>query len=144
MKIFLDTNVLLDYLLDRSPFADDAEEVVGVCTENGNLGAFSTLTACNMVYIMSKAIPRKDAEALVLQVAKLIGMTVVETEDIKSNLGAEHPDFEDAVQISAAVRWGADVIITRDKRGFTGSPLKVMTPAEFLNDAPTTAQEGEK
>ena len=49
------------------------------------------------------------------------------------NLGADHPDFEDTLQIAAAKEWGADVIVTRDRDGFANSPVKVMTPAEFLN-----------
>ena len=47
MKIFVDTNVIIDYLADRAPFADDAEAVIDVCVSDGNEGAFSGLSACN-------------------------------------------------------------------------------------------------
>ena len=42
------------------------------------------------------------------------------------------PDFEDTLQIAAAQSWGADVIVTRDKTGFANSPIKVLSPDEFL------------
>ena len=57
----------------------------------------------------------------------------ISPEEISLNLGADHPDFEDALQIAAAKEWGADLIVTRDKDGFANSPVKVLAPAEFLN-----------
>ena len=56
----------------------------------------------------------------------------IDPADIKANLGADHPDFEDSLQIAVALSWGADVIVTRDKTGFVNSPIKVLSPAEFL------------
>ena len=41
MKIFVDANVIIDYLVDRDPFADDAEAVIDVCIKDGNEGAFT-------------------------------------------------------------------------------------------------------
>lgn len=67
------------------------------------------------------------------KVASLIGLLPIDPADIKANLGAEHPDFEDSLQIAAATAWGADVIVTRDKDGFANSPIKVLTPTEFLS-----------
>ena len=69
---------------------------------------------------------------LVKEVSALIGLLPIEPADIKANLGTEHPDFEDSLQIAAAKSWGADVIVTRDTTGFGNSPIKVLTPAEFL------------
>jgi len=132
MKIFVDTNVIIDYLADRAPFADDAEAVIDVCVSDGNEGALSGLSACNAVYIIGKATGRREAELLVKEVSTLIGLLPVDPADIKANLGADHPDFEDSLQIAAAQSWGADVIVTRDKAGFVNSPIKVLTPAEFL------------
>lgn len=133
MKIFVDTNVIIDYLVDRIPFADDAEAVIDICVREGNVGAFTGLSACNAVYIIGRATGRHRAELLVKEVASLIELLPIQPADIKSNLGAEHPDFEDALQISAAQSWGADVIITRDKMGFANSPIKVQAPSEFIN-----------
>ena len=133
MKIFVDTNIIIDYLVDRVPFADDAEAVIDVCVSDGNEGAFTGLSACNAVYIIGRYIGRREAELLVKEVSSLIGLLPIDPDDIKANLGAEHPDFEDSLQIAAAQTWGADVIITRDTRGFSNSPVKVLTPVEFLN-----------
>ena len=133
MKIFVDTNVIIDYLVDRAPFADGAEAVIDVCTRDGNEGAFTGLSACNAVYIIGRSTGRREAELLVKAVSSLIGLLPIDPDDIRSNLGAEHPDFEDSLQIAAAQSWGADVIVTRDMEGFANSPIKVFTPTEFLN-----------
>ena len=133
MKIFVDANVIIDYLVDRMPFADDAEAVIDACVQDGNKGAFTGLTACNAVYVIGRSIGQHNAELLVKEVAAFMELLPIRPEDISMNLGADHPDFEDALQIAAAKAWGADVIVTRDKDGFADSPVKVLAPAEFLN-----------
>ena len=133
MKIFVDANVIIDYLVDRMPFADDAEAVIDVCVQDGNEGSSTGLTACNAVYIIGRSIGQRSAELLVKEVAEFMELLPICPEDIRLNLGADHPDFEDTLQISAAKAWGADVIVTRDKDGFANSPVKVLSPAEFLN-----------
>lgn len=133
MKIFVDANVIIDYLVDRDPFADDAEAVIDVCIKDGNEGAFTGLSACNAVYIIGRETGERAAELLVKEVTSLLGLLPIEPAVIKSNLGAEHPDFEDTLQIAAAQSWGADVIVTRDKTGFANSPIKVLAPSEFLD-----------
>lgn len=133
MKIFVDTNVIIDFLVDREPFADDAEAVMDACVQDGNSGAFTGLSACNAVYILGKAVGRRRAELLVKEIAALLTLLPVRPEDVESNLGADHADFEDSLQISAARIWGADAIVTRDKSGFAGSPVRVFTPVEFLS-----------
>lgn len=50
MRIFLDTNVILDYITNRAAFGEDAEAVVEFCRMDGNEGAFSSLSACDAVY----------------------------------------------------------------------------------------------
>ena len=132
MKIFLDANVFIDYLVNRLPFADDAEVVINTCVKDGNEGAFTGLSACNAVYIIGKAMGKHRAEQLVKAVTEFLRLLPIRPETIKANLGADHPDFEDSLQIDAAKEWKADVIITRDKDGFAGSPIRVLTPAEFL------------
>ena len=67
------------------------------------------------------------------EVAEFMKLLPIRPEDITTNLGVDHPDFEDTLQIAAAKEWGADVIVTRDKDGFANSPVKVLAPAEFLN-----------
>ena len=132
MKVFLDANVILDYLTDRQPFADDAEAVVDFCVAEGNVGKITTLTACNAVYILAKVIGKRQAEEKIKELTDLIGLVGVEPESVSKSLAANRIDFEDSVQLAEAIRWGAEAIVTRDKNGFTGSPIPVFAPADFV------------
>jgi len=86
VKIFLDTNVILDYLTEREPFADDAEAVIELCTHDGNRGVLTTLSACNVVYVLSKIIGRHSAEARLAQLLDLLGLTGVAPESVLTTL----------------------------------------------------------
>lgn len=132
MKVFLDANVILDYLTDRQPFADDAEAVVEFCVSEGNVGKITTLTACNAVYILSKVIGKQQAEEKIKELIDIVGLVGVAPESVSDNLAAKHVDFEDSVQLAEAVKWGADVIVTRDKNGFNESTIPVCTPSDFV------------
>ena len=130
--MFLDANVILDYLTDRQPFADDAESVIEFCASEGNVGKITTLTACNAVYILTKVIGKRLAEEKIKELIDLVGLVGVAPESVSDNLAANHVDFEDSVQFSEAVKWNADVIVSRDKNGFKDSPIPVFTPADFI------------
>lgn len=132
MKVFLDANVILDYLTDRQPFADDAEAVVEFCVSEGNVGKITTLTACNAVYILSKVIGKQQAEEKIKELIDIVGLVGVAPESVSDNLAAKHVDFEDSVQLAEAVKWGADVIVTRDENGFSESTIPVCTPSDFV------------
>ena len=132
MKVFLDANVILDYLTDRQPFADDAETVIDFCVTEGNIGKITTLTACNAVYILTKVIGKTQAEEKIKELVELIGLVGVAPESVSENIAANRSDFEDAVQLAEAVRWGADAIVTRDIKGFSDSSIPVFTPTDFV------------
>ena len=132
MKVFLDANVILDYLTDRQPFADDAETVIEFCASEGHVGKITTLTACNAVYILSKVIGKQLAEEKIKELIDIVGLVGVDPESVSSNLAASHVDFEDSVQLSEAIKWNAEAIVTRDKHGFSGSPIPVYSPADFI------------
>ena len=119
-------------MTDRQPFADDAESVVEFCASEGNAGKITTLTACNAVYILAKVIGKQLAEEKIKELIDLVGLVGVAPESVSDNLAANHVDFEDSVQLSEAVKWSADVIVTRDKNGFRDSPIPVFTPADFI------------
>ena len=69
----------------------------------------------------------------VKSIADIVGLVGVDPESVSSNLSASHVDFEDSVQLSEAIKWNAETIVTRDKRGFSGSPIPVYAPADFIS-----------
>ena len=72
------------------------------------------------------------AEEKIKELIDIVGLVGVAPESVSSNLAASHIDFEDSVQLSEAIKWNAEAIVTRDKRGFSGSPIPVYSPADFI------------
>lgn len=132
MKVFLDTNVLVDYLNKREPFFEDAASIIGICLSGQAKGVLSALSVVNAAYIMQKAYTKDSLMAKMKWLATAFEISPVNRQTIHDALTSRTADFEDAVQCFSDVQSGSDLILTRDKPGFNSLVLPVMTPAEFL------------
>ena len=132
--VFLDTNVVLDHLMDRQPFAEYAHRIFALA-EMGHLRIhLSALSFCNLYYILRKPLGNQSALALLRQLRQLIaGVTMVSEREIFAALTSPGKDFEDTVQSeSASSEERIGMIITRNKGDFPDSGLSVLAPDEFL------------
>lgn len=132
MRILLDTNVLLDFLLAREPFATDARAIWVAC-EQGRCTGYAAAMSITIIWYIGRrqvgaVLARQyiDTMLTVLQICA-IDATVLEAARLRSLA-----DFEDAVQTEAAIASGLELIVTRNGADFVGVPLPVLTPAEFL------------
>jgi predicted nucleic acid-binding protein len=137
MRIFLDTNILLDVLLDRHPFVADSESAILRCEELG-AGMFIAWHGLATAYYLLKR-GRTEMEALG-EVDKILAWArVAESTDAHARqaraLGFN--DFEDALQAVAASACAADWIVTRNGQDFSRSPVPTLTPTDFLSQFPT-------
>ena len=132
MRLFLDANVLLDVLLSRQPFVDDSERVPNLCAKKAFDGCCSGLTVCNLMYILRKHCTMDVARRCMCDFSTYVEIVDVKSSAVASALHSQNPDFEDAVQAGCAAGCGADAVVTRDKRGFTGVGIPVYTPTELL------------
>ena len=133
MKVFLDTNILVDYLNNREPFFAEAAQTIDVCTSGKVEAVVSTLSIINAAYIMRKAYTK---ESLLFKIAWLIEafeVSAIERKMIQHAITSRATDFEDAVQYCSALQAGADLIITRDPKGFKDFDLLVMSPSQFID-----------
>ena len=133
MKLFFDTNVLLDVLQQREGFVADSATVLSKCVAGVHTGMFSALSACNMVYILHHRFSREWISAEIQKLAEILEMHDTRAAEVKAALAGDDSDFEDAVQRICAEDNGADVIITRDKDGFANATIPVLTPTDFLS-----------
>jgi len=132
MRIFYDTNVILDFLADRSGFAEVSARAVSVADAPGNHGLMSALSVCDIVYIMRKCMTPDVIGIRLRALADILHIVDVTETHVMSAFGCGMPDYEDAVQANCAAAAAADVIVTRDPVGFAGAKIRVMSPAEFL------------
>lgn len=132
MRLFIDTNIILDIYLDRVG-AVKSKEFLLWCEENEAPCSIALHTLSNAFYVITKNISREMAWQLVESL--LSGMDVVQltNDDISQTRGKGMSDFEDALQIVSAEVCGSDCIITRNTRDFTNkTTVPVLTPEIFL------------
>ena len=132
MRVLLDIDVVLDVLANREPFADEAEAVLQRVESraiNGLVGAHSITTLHSL---LSKDLSKARARRVLTDLLHLVQVVAVDEDRIRHALALGWPDFDDAVQAACAEHAQADYLVTRDKRGFRKSAVKVLTPAELL------------
>ena len=131
MKVFVDTNVILDVLLKREGYVEAAKVLLAGSQNDGTL-CTSVLSMAHVAYILRKKI---QGDALYVELGKLskfivtVGLSV---EDYEQALQLKANDFEDALQYFCALSNGCDTIVTRNKKDFRYSVMRVLSPKEFL------------
>lgn len=131
-KVFLDTNVVLDYYLDREGFSDDAETILAYGYNQGCSLYVSSLTCANVAYIGRKKFPGEAIYSVLSSLFEFAKVTSVDMDVVESAVELKAKDFEDALQYFSAKSIGVDCIVTRNVKDFSFSELQVLTPKEFL------------
>ena len=132
MRVFLDTNILLDLLLNRPGLAGEREAAIVRCEKVGAEMFVAWHGLATAYYLLKRG--RTEQEALAEVDRILAWARVAAAGDMEARrartLGL--PDFEDALQATSAEACGAEWIVTRDAGGFQGSPVPSIKPADFL------------
>ena len=132
MRLLFDTNVLLDAVLGRAPFAGDALALFAAA-ETGRLTALVGATSLTTVhYFARKAFGDARAVESVARLVRAFEVAPVTRAVLEDALTAPLGDFEDAVLAHAGAHASATGVVTRDPAGFAGGPLRVYTPADVL------------
>lgn len=128
---------MLDYLAARAPFDIAAKEIMQRA-ENAQLELYtSTLSFCNIAYILRKLAPGTDVPAVLRKLSALVVLTPVDGAVMSDALQSTFKDFEDAVQHYSAVHFGGVThLVTRNVADFAHSLIPVFTPEEYLQANP--------
>jgi predicted nucleic acid-binding protein len=132
MTIVFDNNVVLDALLERKPFCDDAERLLTACV-SAHTGALTANSLTDIFYVLSKFIGAAKAKQVIKKLTELFKILPVDSEDCVNALELPMDDFEDALLSVCASKYDIEYIVSRDT-GFlsAGSPVLVITPGELL------------
>ncbi|WP_367914074.1 type II toxin-antitoxin system VapC family toxin [Leadbetterella sp. DM7] len=134
MKVYLDTNVLLDVLLKREHFYEDSLAVLDLCENKQHQGWINLVTIANIFYIGTKLVGKKEARDIIEVLISYLQVTGADKQLVINALKLNFNDFEDALQYASAYQTnGIHAIITRNNKDFKNSNLPVFSPAEFLN-----------
>jgi predicted nucleic acid-binding protein len=132
LKILLDTNIVLDVLMDRLPFSDTAVELFSRVEEGAIIGYLCGTTITTVYYLASKTLGAARAQEEIKKLLTLFEVAPVNRLVLESALAADFNDFEDAVIYEAACHVGADAIVTRNLKDFKKSRISVYTSEEFV------------
>ncbi len=130
----LDTNVVLDLLLAREPFATLAEKIFIKIESKEICGYLCPTSIATIYYLMSKHLDknkRNETIRVLLDLFEIVSIDKTTLEESLKNCGS---DFEDSIIYTSAKFGEIDCIITRDRSGFKKSTIKVLSPSEFLNE----------
>ena len=132
MRILFDVNIVLDVLLDRNPHAA-ASAAIWAAVETGTAeGLLSAHAVTTIHYLVRKEKSTAQAKAIVSAILRVFGVAAVGSAVIQEALDLSCPDFEDAVTAAAARAARCDCIVSRDPKGYRGSPVRSLSPDALL------------
>lgn len=132
MKAFLDTNVVIDFCGVREPYFQDAAMIIDMADRGEIDIIISSLSFINIAYVLRKQYPKEVVMKKLNELMNLCHVSSIDQNVIKQALELEAKDFEDSVQFLSSVNATADLIITRDKTGFSEFGIPVQTPRQFI------------
>jgi len=136
VRVLVDTNVVLDLLLDRQPFANDAARIFAM-VERAEVEGFLCVTTLTTVdYLLSQSLSEPAVRTAVRRLLSLFGIAAVNRIVLDAAAAGPMRDFEDAVLAESASHVGAERIITRNTPDFAESPVVALDPPEFLSQFP--------
>lgn len=132
-KLFIDSDVIIDFFTDREPYANPASELFELGEKGDVVLYVSAVSINNIYYIVRKFLGHKKTLEIMetlTEMAEIIGTT---KQEVIQALKNDFKDFEDSIQYSSALTIkDIDAIITRNIKDYKNSQIAVMTPLNFL------------
>lgn len=132
MNVLIDTDVLIDLALGRKPHDAPAGQLLDAIERRLVSGFLAWHSASNFYYLVAPKRGRDTARGFLLDLARFVEIAPTTTESLRQAGRMKLRDFEDALQVAAAMACGADLIATRNHRDYAGAPIRVAPPREVL------------
>ena len=134
MNVMIDTNVILDDILDRAPNAETAKKISKLATDELISAYITANSLTDIFYIVSKNKNEVVARKIIKNLLLIFTVVSVDGEDCQRAIDLPMRDFEDAIVVVCAKKANLDYIITTDQDFLAGIGLSVPTikPADFL------------
>ncbi len=132
MRVLVDTNVVLDLLLDRTPFSKAAIRIFTQIEQSRIEASLCATTVTTIEYILGQSMSSDKVRSTLCRLFEMFDITTVNRSVIHEALQSKMSDFEDAVLAHSANLAGVDIIVTRNIKDFKHSPVKAFDPQDFL------------
>ena len=133
MKTMFDINVVLDIVGCRRPFYDDSRAAFLKAVESGETPFLSAHAYPTIYYLLGGVATRKNRDIAMEWVFDSFRVSAIGPKEISAARGFGMSDFEDALVAAAAESAGCGLVITRNVADFAASPVKALSPTEYLN-----------
>jgi predicted nucleic acid-binding protein len=131
-RLLIDTNVVLDVLMDRQPHVIASAAVFAAIETGSAEGVLAAHAITTIHYLISRQLNQRDARQTLATLLKLFAIAPIDGNVLQQALRSSGADFEDSVTAAAAQASGCHLIVTRDPKGFRGAALPALTPAQAL------------
>lgn len=132
-SVLIDTDVLLDFYLDRKPFSEDSLQLLLKCEQKQFRAFITPVIVANTYYILRRHATHHYVVERLQILLNTISVLAMDQKQVLAALDSKFTDFEDALQYFSAVNSNKiDAIITRNIKDFKKSALPVFTPQEYL------------
>lgn len=132
MRILVDTNIILDFILNRPPCFEFSAKIIEACKQEIVIGVIAAHSITNIMYILRKHFTFEDRQAIVLNLLDIFEIEPIDRIRLENSLKNNNfSDFEDCVQMECAISAETDYIVTNNIKDFTQSIIPYITPEEF-------------
>ncbi len=132
MNVLLDTNIVLDLVLEREPWITDERELWEAMGTTRLIGHISATTVTDVFYIVRRTAGLPATHQAVRVCLDAFQIVAIDRDILDHAAALPGNDFEDNVQIACAVAARLEAIVTRDPTGFRSAPLPILTPVDVM------------
>lgn len=132
LSILIDLNVVLDVLQKQEPFYDSSATLLAAAETGKIQGYISAHSVTTLFYLLQKGISSSEARAVLTNLLQFLKIAGIDQSTIEQALNLDFEDFEDAVQMMAAVQCRVDYLVTRNTKDYTSPLLPVVQPIDFV------------
>ena len=131
-KIFLDTNIIIDFLGEREVFYEPAAKIMTLADRKKIKIFTSPSSISNSYYLLSKYENTKTALEKIRKFKVLCSISIMDDEVVEKAINSDFKDFEDAMQYFSALASHCDLIVTRNEKDFKNAMIPVMNGESYL------------
>ena len=125
-KVYLDTNILIDILLDRDLEYISINKIAPFLKQSH---VYMSTLSVHITYYILKIKPNTSMHKRSMALINRINLVPLSQEIINQSLNNFSIDFEDTLQYYSALDQNCDYILTRDKRDF--NKIKELIPSKI-------------
>ena len=131
-KVFLDMNIVIDFLGEREGFYEAAAKVMTLADQKKIKIFVSPISISTIFYLLSKFENAKTALEKIRKFKVLSSISIMDDDSVEKAMNSDFKDFEDALQYFSAIASNCHLIITRNEKDFKNAMIPVMNAESYL------------